>query len=247
MAIRIRAELIAPSDDFVRVHGRSIKTQQVASLHGSGGARFKAWTERNLQVAAAAVTAGVGAAAVGLKTDFRRRVHEAGLGERFPNAIRSEVYPGAGKSSLRAAGWIFVKGKRTIDILDAYARGATIRAKGGRWLAIPTPAAGNAGGRWSRMTPAAWRYRRGTPLRLVAPRGKPYMLLVTNLRLSKGKRGGYRNPSKTALKRGDYESVVVFILVRQVEVRRRLSVDGLAELWVGRVPDLIEKALPDNL
>jgi hypothetical protein len=244
--IRIQAGLVAPSGDFVRVHGRTIKRQAVGELQGTAGDKFKAWVEGNVEIAAAATQAGVGAGTEGLKTDLRNRIHEAGLGEKLPNAVRSQVYPGGGRTSLKAAGWIYTKGKRTLEILEAYANGATIRAKGGRYLAIPTPAAGKAGGS-ARMTPAAWRYLRGTPLRLVAPRGKPYLLLVTRLRQSKGKRGGYRNPSPAALKRKDFDWVVVFILVKQVEVRRRLNVDGLGEFWAGQVPALIERALPDNL
>ena len=229
------------------MHGRSIKRQAVGELQGSAGDKFKSWVDGNVEIAASAVKAGVSAATEGLKTDLRNRIHEAGLGERLPNAVRSQVYPGGGQASLKAAGWIYTKGKRTLQILEAYANGATIKAKGRRYLAIPTAAAGKAGGRGGRMTPVAWRYLRGTPLRLVAPRGKPYLLLVTRLRQGKGKRGGYRNPSPAALRRKDFEWVVVFILVREVNVRQRLKVDGLGEHWAGQVPALIERALPDNL
>jgi hypothetical protein len=245
MTVKVQADLVAPSADFARVLGRGAKVQQAASLQGTGGAAFQAWMARNQAIAAGAVTAGVKAGAEGLKTDLRARLIQGGLGERFPNAIRSAVYP-QGRDSLGAAGWVFAKGKRTLQILEAYASGATIRARGGRYLAIPTAAAGRSGGRFARMTPAAWRYRRGTALRLVVPRhGKAgTLLLVARLRPGTGKRGGYRVPSAAALRRKDYDWVVVFVLVKQVEVPQRVRIADLGALWAGRIPALIERALP---
>lgn len=247
--IKIQADLVPPRDKGAPAFGPNLKRQLAASLQGpsgqGGGEKFQAWIRRDAAVAAGAVTAGVDAASAGLQTDLRRRIIEGGLGERFPNAVRRELYP-RGKASLGAAGLVFAKGRRTLQILEAYANGATIRARGGRYLAIPTEAAGKSGGRWSRVTPSSWRYRRGSPLRLIVPkdRSKP-LLLVARLRQSKGKRGGYRVPTPAALKRKDYDWVVIFILVRQVQVPKRVDIEGLGQYWADRVPDLIDRVLPE--
>lgn len=247
MPIKIKAELVGPSD-FGRALARSSKRQQVAALQvpagGGGGAQFQSWIRRNAQVAAGAVTAGVAAGTEGLKTDLRRRIIEAGLGEKLPNAVRGEVYP-RGRDSLQAAGWVYTKGKRTLSILQAYSQGATIRARGGRYLAIATPEAGLGGGRNARITPSAWRYRRGVPLRLIVPKDKSKpLLLVARLRQGKGKRGGYRVATPAAIKRKDFDWVVVFILVKQVQIPARLTIDDLGQFWADQIPALIDRALP---
>jgi hypothetical protein len=51
---------------------------------------------------------------------------------------------------------------------------------------------------------------------------------------------GYRAPTKGRIARGRRPAaVVMFILVPQVQMRKRLDVDGAATRWADRVPDLI--------
>ena len=96
-------------------------------------------------------------------------------------------------------------------IVGAHDTGPLIRSRNGFWLAIPTPAAGQAlGGR--RITPAAWELRTGLRLRFVYRRTGPSLLVAEAARLNA--RGLAAAPrSKTG--RGQV-TAPIFLLVPQV-------------------------------
>lgn len=221
MAIRIRAQLISPD--------------------GRGVEGFAADCRSDLAVA---ITAGVTAAADGMKTDLRAMIERAGFGERLPNAIRSEVYP-KGRPSLHAAAFIYPRGKGAQTILDAFSLGVTIRSSRGFFLAIPTKEAGVGDG-GKRITPELWEQKTGIKLKFIYRRGGP-SLLVADLRARTGRRGGYAAPSQRASKTGrGLATVPIFILLPQVTLSKRLDPDRVAKLWSDRVPELIERALPSR-
>jgi hypothetical protein len=83
-----------------------------------------------------AVTRAIKAETERLKTELRQQVVSA-FAERsrgIANVWRSRVFPQTGES-LRAAGIVWTK---VPNIVDAFERGVTIRARNGRFLAIPT-------------------------------------------------------------------------------------------------------------
>jgi hypothetical protein len=212
-----------------------------AQLISPDGKGVAGWSEEKLKVLATAITSGVSAATGGLQSDLRAMIEAAGLGERLPNAIRKKIYPG--KDSLRAAGFVYPSGKGAQTILNAFSQGVTIRSSRGNFLAIPTPEAG-AGPLGKRITPALWEQKTGIALQFIYRRGGP-SLLVANLRVGQGKRGGFRTPSAKASASGkNIATVVIFILMPQVTLTKRLDPKSVAELWAGRVPDLIKRALP---
>ena len=135
-----------------------------------GDLRLSMETEvRIAKMAAMGAVAGVAAA---IKADWRDQIVRAGLGDRLAKSVRSETYP-KGKSSLNAAGMVWSKAKK---IIGAFETGVEIRAKNGRWLAIPLPAAGTGRGN-SRFTPGEWERRRGIKLRFVyRPSGNRHQL-----------------------------------------------------------------------
>ncbi|WP_027443907.1 DUF6441 family protein [Erythrobacter cryptus] len=190
-----------------------------------------------LAAAEQAVSGAVTEATTGLKGELRAQVTGAGLGTRLSRTWRSQVWPSA-EASLGAAGLVWTKAPA---IIRGHAEGALIRARGGTFLAIPTEAALSmrAGGR--RLTPQLWEQRMGTPLRLVPGRaGRPALLVAENLRARSGRRGGYARASATALRTGrGLVSVVLFVLVPQVRLRKRLDVEGAAERWIGRLEDRV--------
>jgi hypothetical protein len=106
----------------------------LAAIQGDLQALLKA----ELGTAERAVTAGVRAATDGLKTELRRQITGAGLGNRLANAWRGEVDPKSGQS-IGAAGDVCSKARGLVRL---YAEGAVIRSKRGLFLAIPTLAAG---------------------------------------------------------------------------------------------------------
>ena len=182
-----------------------------------------------------AVTSGMHEAAEGLKQDLRDDVVAAGLGERLAKTWRGKTFPEVGESA-EAAAFVWSKAPK---IIDAFDRGVTIHSPDGFWLAIPTAAAGprglGASGRSARITPGGWERRTGLQLRFVYRRGRPSLLVADGARInSKGRAAANRRKTGQA-------SVIVFILVPQVTLRKRLDIAAAARAWAGRVPSLIAR------
>lgn len=181
-----------------------------------------------------ATRAGVAAAAEGLKNEIRQQIEAAGLGTRLGNAVGANVYPRQG-GSVGAAGYVFPRGKKAVEIFDSFNSGTTIRAKNGLWLAIPTKNAFLGGRGGHRPTPGEFEKATGIRLRVVKPRrsakGRYQLLVGDSRRASRGRAAA---------------SVVFFILVPSVRLGKRLSFDALAEKWAARVPGLIDAALPQG-
>ncbi|MFN3624470.1 MAG: DUF6441 family protein [Hyphomicrobium sp.] len=179
----------------------------------------------------------------GLKADLRADITDAGLGQRLANTWRGKTFPESG-ASVEAAAFVWSKAP---NIVDAFDRGVTIRSRHGFWLAIPTPAAGKTGlnptGARKRITPGGWERRTGMRLRFVFRRGRPALLVADNARLSKG---GLARPNIGRTRSGAVytrlvgrSTVVVFILVPQVTLKKRLDIAASASRWAARVPGLI--------
>ena len=192
------------------------------------------------EIAAAerAVTAGVAKAGAGLKADWRRQITGAGLGERLARTIRNRTYP-EHEASIGAAALVWSKAP---VIVGAHDRGALIRSRSGFWLAIPTPAA-EAALRGARVTPGAWERRTGMRLRFVYRRTGPSLLVADNVRISKSGRvraNVTRRRDGTMVSRlKGRATAVVFLLVPQVRLRKRLDLEAAAREAEGRLPGLI--------
>ena len=205
-----------------------------ATVDGS----FKEAMTAEARRAARAVTAGVGEATLGLKSELRRQITGAGLGERLARTWRSEVYP-KGRQSIGAAGYVWSKAPGLIHIYD---QGTVIRSQRGLYLAIPTPAAGKYGDARKKITPGDWERIHGMRLQFVYRPNGPSLLVANNARLTArgrvvaniGRRGG--DPFTRLAGR---TTVPVFILVPQVTVRKRLDVGGAAQKWVRMLPQLV--------
>jgi hypothetical protein len=193
--------------------------------------------------AARSITGAMREVAGGLKADLRADVVDAGLGQRLANTWRGKTYPEGG-ISLEAATFVWSKAP---NIVDAFDRGVTVKSSRGFWLAIPTPAAGvkglSATGALKRITPGGWERRTGVRLRFVYRRGRPSLLVADNARLSKK---GLARPNIGRTRAGAQftrlkgrSTVVVFILVPQVTLRKRLDIASIAQRWADRVPGTI--------
>jgi hypothetical protein len=79
-----------------------------------------------------AVASGTREAGRGLRTELRRQLTSAGLGQRLANSWRDRHYP---NQHLDAATLVYTKAPQ---IIRAFDEGAVIRSKRGRFLAIPT-------------------------------------------------------------------------------------------------------------
>jgi Family of unknown function (DUF6441) len=189
-----------------------------------------------------AVISGTRDSGGGLKTELRRQVAGAGLGQRLANSWRDKHYP---NRKLDAASLVYTKAPQ---IIRAFDEGAVIRSKRGRFLAIPTENAPRKGTDGRRISPSTFPEHRFGPLRFVPRSSGPSLLVVDGLRASFGRKSGelrgFRRATDRARARGDgLATVVMFLLVRQVKLPKRLDVARAAERWSGQLPALIEQLL----
>lgn len=217
------------------------------------------WTEDSL---ARIQTAAVRENATLFRDDMREETL-LGLGgrSRLPQAWRMKVYPEAG-SSLDPAGWVYVRGPRAgvqsvgasaALLIDAFERGVSIVARRGAWLAIPTDAAGKRaptdgaartgrGSQQARITPAGFERRSGLKLRFVPVSPGKALLVVDSAkrdRLARAVPYGKGRGSKLYGPAG--KTIVVFTLVRQVRLPKRLDFTGPEQRAGQRWDDLLTK------
>jgi hypothetical protein len=189
-----------------------------------------------------AVASGTREAGRVLKTEFRRQVAGAGLGQRLANSWRDKHYP---NQRLDAASLVYTKAPQ---IIRAFDEGAVIRSKRGRFLAIPTENAPRKGTDGKRISPSTFPEHRFGPLRFVPRPSGPSLLVVDGLRASfsrqTGELRGFRRATERARRSGQgLTTVVMFLLVPQVKLRKRLDVARAAEHWSAQLPALIEQRL----
>jgi len=187
-----------------------------------------------------AVPDGVKIAGDGLKAGLRNQVVGAGLGARLARTWRGRTYPNRGHD---AASLVWSKAPQ---IIRAFDQGATIKGKGGRWLAIPTPAAPKRGTDGKRITPATFPTERHGPLRMVRRSGRTALLVVDGVRISAttgrvGRRAKGGGRTRSGGYRQGIATVAMFVLVRQVRIAKRLNVARVAERWTRRLPALIRR------
>lgn len=174
-----------------------------------------------------AVSATMADAGAGLKSAWRGQIIGAGLGQRLANTIRFQTYP-KGRNSLDAAALVWTNAPVIIGAHDA---GPLIRSGNGFWLAIPLPAAGKAlGGK--RITPAMWEQKTGLRLRFVYRSRGPSLLVADAVRLNTR---GQAAVSKSKAGRGQV-TAPIFLLVRQVKLRKRLDLARDAERVQAAIP-----------
>jgi len=189
-----------------------------------------------------AVTLGIVAAVTGLKEDLRAQVTGAGLGEKMARTWQHKRYPSSGYS-IGAAGLVYSKAPL---VIRAFNEGALIKSKDGFFLAIPTSAAPKRGVGGKRITPSNFPEHSLGKLQFIFRRGAPSLLVVDGLRAGTGKRGGFRKASASALKTGrGLATVVMFILVPQVMLKKRLNIESAATRWQEKLPELILKSWPE--
>jgi hypothetical protein len=206
--------------------GRSLQVDMTAELRG---------IER-------AVATGTREAGRGLRTELRRQVTSAGLGQRLANSWRDKHYP---NRKLDAASVVYTKAPQ---IIRAFDEGAVIRSRRGRFLAIPTENAPRKGTDGRRISPSTFPEHRSGPLRFVPRPSGPSLLVVDGLRASlsrkTGQLRGFRRATDRARRSGQgLATVVMFLLVPQVKLSKRLDVARAAEHWSAQLPALIEQQL----
>jgi Family of unknown function (DUF6441) len=161
---------------------------------------LQADTQAELRDLERAVAAGTRSAGQSLKTELRRQVTSAGLGQRLANSWRDRHYPNQG---LDAASLVYTKAPQ---IVRAFDEGAVIRSRRGRFLAIPTENAPRKGTDGKRISPSTFPEHRFGPLRVVPRPTGPSLLVVDGLRASfsrqTGELRGFRRAAERAWRSG---------------------------------------------
>lgn len=173
-----------------------------------------------------AVTGGVREGADEVKRALRADVIGAGLGARLAKTWRSSDYPRSGYS-LGAASEVYTRAPRLIRAFD---EGVTIKSSDGFFMAIPTDNAPKSYRR-KRVSPSNWPKERYGYLRYVYTKTGQALLVVDNQRASKarGGTGTALSRSKKALATGNgLMTVVMFVLVPQVRLKKRLNVAAIS-------------------
>jgi hypothetical protein len=134
------------------------------------------------------------------------------------------------------------------QIVRAFDEGALIRSRRGRFLAIPTENAPRKGTDGKRIRPSTFPEHRFGPLRFVPRSIGPSLLVVEGLRASfsrkTGALRGFRRATNRARQGGQgVTTVVMFLLVPQVKLPKRLDVTRAAKRWSAQLPALIEQQL----
>ena len=194
----------------------------------------------DLRAGERAVTRAIKTATQGLKDELRGEVIGSGLGARLSKTWRSQTFPKGG-ASLGAAGLVFSKAPK---LVRAFSETTRIKSKNGFFLAVPTPSAPKRGVGRKRISPENWPEHRFGKLRFVYRRTGPSLLVADNLRASfsrkTGQQRGFRKGSKRSLKTGQgLTTVIMFWLVPQVTLRKRLDPQRAFESWGRRLGAMI--------
>ncbi|MBF0111077.1 MAG: hypothetical protein HQL76_18075 [Magnetococcales bacterium] len=168
------------------------------------------------------------------------QVIAAGLGPRVARAWRSRHYP---NDRHNAASMVWTQAPQ---IIRAFDEGVLIKSDAGFWLAIPTPSVPKRGTDGKRINPSNFPEHRYGPLRFVYRTTGPSLLVVEGVRVSArtgrvGRQAKGGSHTKTGRIKSGMTTVVMFLLVPQVKMPRRLDVKQAADFWIGRLPEIIDR------
>ncbi len=190
---------------------------------------------------------GIAAASDKLKTELRSQVMTAGLGVGMANAWRSEIYPTRARRTLAPAGLVWSK---ATELHAAFEEGPVVLPRAGSFLLIPSKEAekleatyttrARKGGeiparqkrRLSSLDEAARKLRvpivfagRGGNTRKA---GTPKQSKTGYILITKSGRGSSRLVA-LYFSKPDAKPVLLFTLVRQTRVPKKLDIAGAAE------------------
>lgn len=197
--------------------------------------------EKEFATITGAIQVGTKVAAEGLKNDLRQQVTSAGMGTKLANTWRSRVYDNKG---YNPTGLVYTRAPK---IIEAFDKGVLIKPRaGGVWLAIPTATAPKRGTDGKKLMPLNFPEAKLGKLEFIYRQKGPSFLVVHNVRASHnrktGQLRGFRKASDAALRTGKgLSSAIMFILIRQVKLEKRLDVASAAKIWGEKLPNLIDK------
>ena len=185
---------------------------------------------------AAGLAAGV------VKDRYRAAIVGAGLGERLGRTVRGVVYPRKGTRTLEPSAFVYTKAP---ELIRVFAHGATIRpVKGGVYLWIPTENVPGFGNRKT-LSPTEVEDRFGD-FEYVPSLTRPGVVLATVQGILAKNKSGWRKASAGRKKQGrNAVRIVMFILVRQVRLKKRIDFDRLVADATAAWPDIVARSLAE--
>lgn len=208
---------------------------------------FAPLLQREVQRLERAATKAMRQSARDLQTAYRQQIVQAGLGGKLARTIRGEAYPRQ-DVSLRAAAVVWSKARD--EIIAPHETGALVGSRDGFWLAVPIlSAARMKGDRGRKITPLEYEQKRGVRLEMVLRPGKPPLLVDkgrSNTFAARRLRDGstFFDPTpQRQRRRSRNQWRPVFVLLRQVRLRKRLNLATEARRVAGLVPSRFAAAL----
>jgi hypothetical protein len=188
-----------------------------------------------------AIQAGMQEATESAKQGLRDMTAQAFRSNKLPKTWQSKLY---GKTSFNPAGLIYSKAP---ELMRAFSEGVTIRSDKGFFLAIPTEDAPKTGTDGKRINPSNFPYQTWGRLRFVYRRGGPSLLVVDNLRPSYSRKTGelrrFRKATDKSVAAGKTATVVMFILLPQVTLKKRIDPEPIVRAAGDSIPADINKHL----
>lgn len=188
-----------------------------------------------------AILAGVTESTNEAKAALREMTRAAFKGGKLPNTWQSKVY---GRDSFNPAGMIYSKAP---ELMRAFSKGVLVKSADGFYLAIPTENAPKKGRDGKRISPSNWPKEVYGPLRFVyRPNGRS-LLVADDLRASYSRKTGQMRGFKAASAKqraaGKVATVIMFWLVPQVKLDKRIDPEPAVKSAGSRIPDRITARL----
>jgi len=162
---------------------------------------------------------------------------QAAVPGRLFRAWNSSAYPEKGPAQ-NPVGTVWLKGRaRTQGAVQFWTTPGAIRNKGatgGKYLAVPLPAAGSRG-RGRSLSPVEWEARHNQELRFVARRGRPPLLVADNAVLSGRTRIARPNTARRTAAGRASTTVPIFVLLPLVRHRNAFSVAPIVDASKGEL------------
>lgn len=195
------------------------------------------------------------------KLALRGDVISAGLGPRLANTWRGDIYPKSANARTHSPAVVFrvndrAKTKRedsfgntstiasAADIIQAHTAGPTITSRNGLYMAIPTKNTPRKGRRYATPTEVETMFNQD--LTIIKGRGQQLLAFVDAVSAKSG-RGFRESTSRRAAAGRKTQMVLMFILVRQVTLQKRLNwpriFKELEQSWETLVPVELAAAL----
>jgi len=167
------------------------------------------------------------------KIAYRGAVRNASLGDRLANTVRVDIYPKS--AAVRTHRPAVVVWSKAPKILFAFATGVTIRHHDGLWLAIPTDRTPRRRGR--PVSPEEVESMFDQDLIFIKGRGGQMLAFIDRTPRGKLKRARAKGRSVDIQARFD-KLVLMFVMVRQVRLEKRLDWQGITDDLAGQWADL---------